>query len=69
MKRMMGLVLSTAVLLSAVTPSADTIKLGAVYALTGAGAVPVVTACEARELAMCGRPQYGRWFEDTAAPR
>ena len=40
MNRLVGLFLSTAVLLSAACASAaDTVKIGAVYALTGAGAV------------------------------
>src|SRR5882672_7501711 len=53
MKRMVGFVLSTAVLLSAVNANAaDTVKIGAVYALTGPGAVAGGDGMRGAELAI-----------------
>jgi branched-chain amino acid transport system substrate-binding protein len=53
MKRMVGLLLSTAVLLSAVNANAaDTVKIGAVYALTGPGAVAGGDGMRGAELAI-----------------
>lgn len=53
MKRMAGFFLATAVLLSAVNAdAADTVKIGAVYALTGAGAVAGGDGMRGTELAV-----------------
>jgi branched-chain amino acid transport system substrate-binding protein len=53
MKRMAGFFLATAVLLSAVkADAADTVKIGAVYALTGAGAVAGGDGMRGTELAV-----------------
>lgn len=53
MKRMVGLVISTAVLLSAVSANAaDAVKIGAVYALTGPGAVAGGDGMRGAELAI-----------------
>ena len=53
MKRMVGLVLSPAVLLSAVSANAaDPVRIGAVYALTGPGAVAGGDGMRGAELAI-----------------
>src|ERR1019366_9431333 len=53
MKRTVGLLLSTAVLLSVVNAdAADTVKIGAVYALTGPGAVGGGDGMRGTELAI-----------------
>ena len=54
MKRMVGFLLSTAVLLSAVNAQRRrAVKIGAVYALTGPGAVAGGDGMRGAELAIC----------------
>lgn len=52
MKRMVGFLLSTAVLLSVAANAADKVKIGAVYALTGPGAVGGGDGMRGTELAI-----------------